>query len=155
MSESKKDFRYRGERTTESRHDRSSLHPIALYLSDLTVWCRFTSGSYNPSGRGQTGPLWWRVRRSGSVVGSIFLIGVAAWKKTRFLWWWSARLQSHLRLFGLSRAPSFYPMALLIVNSLGLATNFGLCTRSVQERAPDYLPRTRSCRLVSCWFRSG
>jgi len=38
------------------------------------------------------------------------------------------------------RAPSFYvAMALLIVNSLGLATNFGLCSTIVQERAPDYL----------------
>src|SRR5256885_372463 len=35
---------------------------------------------------------------------------------------------------------SFYVvMALLIVNSLGLATNFGLCSTIVQERAPDYL----------------
>jgi hypothetical protein len=30
-------------------------------------------------------------------------------------------------------------MALLIVNSLGLAMNFGLCSTIVQERAPDYL----------------
>src|SRR5438094_10610987 len=43
-------------------------------------------------------------------------------------------------VIGLSRAPSFYvAMALLIVNSLGLATNFGLCSTIVQERAPDYL----------------
>src|SRR5437868_15081094 len=40
----------------------------------------------------------------------------------------------------LSFGPSFYVvMALLIVNSLGLATNFGLCSTIVQERAPDYL----------------
>src|SRR5437762_373486 len=45
-----------------------------------------------------------------------------------------------LAVTGLSRAPSFYvAMALLIVNSLGLATNFGLCSTIVQERAPDYL----------------
>jgi MFS family permease len=41
---------------------------------------------------------------------------------------------------GLSFGPGFYTaMALLIVNSLGLATNFGLCSTIVQERAPDYL----------------
>jgi MFS family permease len=45
-----------------------------------------------------------------------------------------------LAVIGLSRAPSFYvAMALLIVNSLGMATNFGLCSTIVQERAPDYL----------------
>jgi hypothetical protein len=27
----------------------------------------------------------------------------------------------------------------MIINSLGLATNFGLCSTIVQERAPDYL----------------
>ena len=43
-------------------------------------------------------------------------------------------------VLGLSRAPSFYAaMALLIVNSLGMATNFGLASTIVQERAPDYL----------------
>src|SRR2546429_5753635 len=43
-------------------------------------------------------------------------------------------------VLGLSRAPSFYfATALLIVNSLGLATNFGLANTIVQERAPDYL----------------
>jgi MFS family permease len=30
-------------------------------------------------------------------------------------------------------------MAILIVNSLGLAMNFALCSTIVQERAPDYL----------------
>src|SRR5260370_38313105 len=43
-------------------------------------------------------------------------------------------------IFGMSRAPSFYiATALMIANSLGLATNFGLCRTIVQERAPDYL----------------
>jgi MFS family permease len=43
-------------------------------------------------------------------------------------------------IFGLSFGPSFYvAMALLIVNSLGLAMNFALCSTIVQERAPDYL----------------
>jgi len=45
-----------------------------------------------------------------------------------------------LVIISLSFAPSFYVvMGLLIVNSLGLATNFGLCSTIVQERAPDYL----------------
>jgi MFS family permease len=36
--------------------------------------------------------------------------------------------------------PSFYvATGLLILNSLGLATNFGLCSTIVQERAPDHL----------------
>jgi MFS family permease len=43
-------------------------------------------------------------------------------------------------VLGLSRAPTFYlATALLIVNSLGMATNFGLASTIVQERAPDYL----------------
>ena len=43
-------------------------------------------------------------------------------------------------IFGMSRAPSFYiATALMVLNSLGLATNFGLCSTIVQERAPDYL----------------
>src|SRR5438046_6132111 len=43
-------------------------------------------------------------------------------------------------IFSLSRAPSFYlATALLILNSLGLAMNFGLANTIVQERAPDYL----------------
>jgi MFS family permease len=45
-----------------------------------------------------------------------------------------------IAVFGLSRAPSFYvAMGLLVVNSLGMATNFGLASTIVQERAPDYL----------------
>ncbi len=43
-------------------------------------------------------------------------------------------------ILGLSFAPSFYvATGMLIMNSLGLATNFGLCSTIVQERAPDYL----------------
>jgi MFS family permease len=43
-------------------------------------------------------------------------------------------------IVGLSLGPSFYvATGLLVVNSLGLATNFGLCSTIVQERAPDYL----------------
>jgi MFS family permease len=43
-------------------------------------------------------------------------------------------------IFILSRGPSFYvATAVLILNSLGLAMNFGLANTIVQERAPDYL----------------
>src|SRR5437762_11483210 len=43
-------------------------------------------------------------------------------------------------VFGMSRAPTFYlATALMVINSLGLATNFGLASTIVQERAPDYL----------------
>jgi len=43
-------------------------------------------------------------------------------------------------VFILSRAPSFYfATGVLILNSLGLAMNFGLANTIVQERAPDYL----------------
>jgi len=43
-------------------------------------------------------------------------------------------------IVGISFGPTFYVvMALLIVNSLGLAMNFALCSTIVQERAPDYL----------------
>src|SRR6185437_4302383 len=43
-------------------------------------------------------------------------------------------------ILGLSLGPSFYvATALLVVNSLGLATNFGLASTIVQELAPDYL----------------
>jgi len=43
-------------------------------------------------------------------------------------------------IFTLSRGPSFYvATAVLILNSLGLAMNFGLANTIVQERAPDYL----------------
>ena len=43
-------------------------------------------------------------------------------------------------IIGLSLGLSFYvTTALLVINSLGLATNFGLASTIVQERAPDYL----------------
>src|SRR6266487_2180129 len=45
-----------------------------------------------------------------------------------------------IAIFGMSRAPTFYlATGLMIMNSLGLATNFGLASTIVQERAPDYL----------------
>src|SRR5947207_6899349 len=74
----------------------------------------------------------------GAVVGSIFLIGLPREKRVPLMMICATVVT--LAVTGLSRAPSFYvAMALLIVNSLGLATNFGLCSTIVQERAPDYL----------------
>jgi len=74
----------------------------------------------------------------GSVVGSLFLIGLPRDKRVPLMMINAAAVTG--AIFGLSRAPSFYiATALMIVNSLGLATNFGLCSTIVQERAPDYL----------------
>jgi MFS family permease len=74
----------------------------------------------------------------GSVVGSLFLIGFPREKRVPLMM--ICAIGITCAIFGLSRAPSFYLVTgLLIVNSLGLATNFGLCSTIVQERAPDYL----------------
>ena len=74
----------------------------------------------------------------GSLVGSIFLIGLPRDKRVPLMMINAVAISTVIA--GLSFAPSFYVvMALLIVNSLGLATNFGLCSTIVQERAPDYL----------------
>jgi MFS family permease len=74
----------------------------------------------------------------GSVVGSLFLIGLPRDKRVPLMMINAVAVTG--AIFGLSRAPSFYiATALMIVNSLGLATNFGLCSTIVQERAPDYL----------------
>src|SRR5437588_511213 len=74
----------------------------------------------------------------GSVVGSIFLIGLPREKRVPLMMMCAVAITC--AVLGLSRAPSFYfATALLIVNSLGLATNFGLASTIVQERAPDYL----------------
>src|SRR2546430_464201 len=74
----------------------------------------------------------------GSVVGSLFLIGLPRDKRIPLMMMCAAGVTG--AIFGLSRAPSFYmATALMIINSLGLATNFGLCSTIVQERAPDYL----------------
>jgi MFS family permease len=74
----------------------------------------------------------------GSLVGSIFLIGLPRAKRVPLMMINTVAISTVV--IGLSFAPSFYVvMALLIVNSLGLATNFGLCSTIVQERAPDYL----------------
>ena len=74
----------------------------------------------------------------GSLVGSLFLIGLPRAKRVPLMMVNAVAIS--IVIIGLSFGPSFYVvMALLIVNSLGLATNFGLCSTIVQERAPDYL----------------
>jgi MFS family permease len=74
----------------------------------------------------------------GSVIGAIFLISIPREKRVPFMMVNVGIVAC--AIFGLSRAPSFYlAMALLILNSLGLAMNFGLANTIVQERAPDYL----------------
>jgi MFS family permease len=74
----------------------------------------------------------------GSLIGSIFLIGLPRDKRVPLMMINAVAIS--MVILGLSFGPSFYTaMALLIVNSLGLATNFGLCSTIVQERAPDYL----------------
>src|SRR5213596_1310787 len=74
----------------------------------------------------------------GSVIGAIFLISIPRRKRVPFMM--LNVVIVGCAVFGLSRAPSFYvATALLILNSLGLAMNFGLANTIVQERAPDYL----------------
>jgi MFS family permease len=74
----------------------------------------------------------------GAVVGSLFLIRLPREKRIWLMM--ICAIAVTFVVIGLSRAPSFYvAMALLIVNSLGMATNFGLASTIVQERAPDYL----------------
>jgi MFS family permease len=74
----------------------------------------------------------------GSLVGSIFLIGLAREKRIPLMILCALGVTG--AILGLSLGPSFYmATALLVINSLGLATNFGLASTIVQERAPDYL----------------
>jgi MFS family permease len=74
----------------------------------------------------------------GSLVGSIFLIGLPRQKRVPLMM--GCTLGVTGAIIGLSRGPSFYlATGLLVLNSLGLATNFGLASTIVQERAPDYL----------------
>ncbi len=74
----------------------------------------------------------------GSVVGSLFLIGLPREKRVPFMMGCVTAVMG--AVLGLSFAPSFYlAMGLLVLNSLGLAMNFGLASTIVQERAPDYL----------------
>lgn len=74
----------------------------------------------------------------GSLVGSLFLIGLPRGKRIPLMM--VCATAAMCAVFGLSRAPPFHvATGLLIVNSLGMATNFGLASTIVQERAPDYL----------------
>lgn len=74
----------------------------------------------------------------GSLVGSIFLIGLSRDKRVPLMM--ACAIGVSGAIFGLSRGPSFnVATGLLVLNSLGLATNFGLASTIVQERAPDYL----------------
>jgi MFS family permease len=74
----------------------------------------------------------------GSLVGSIFLIGLPREKRVPLMM--ACALGVSGAIIGLSRGPSFYvATGMLVLNSLGLATNFGLASTIVQERAPDYL----------------
>jgi MFS family permease len=74
----------------------------------------------------------------GSVIGAIFLISIPHHKRVPFMMVNVGIVAC--AIFGLSRAPSFsFATGLLVLNSLGLAMNFGLANTIVQERAPDYL----------------
>src|SRR3954470_11843401 len=74
----------------------------------------------------------------GSLVGSIFLIGLAREKRVPLMILCTLGVVG--AIIGLSIGPSFYVApGLLVLNSLGLATTFGLASTIVQERAPDYL----------------
>jgi MFS family permease len=74
----------------------------------------------------------------GALAGSLFLIGLPRDKRVPTMM--TAAVAVTGAIFGLSRAPTFYvATALMIVNSLGMAMNFALCSTIVQERAPDYL----------------
>jgi MFS family permease len=74
----------------------------------------------------------------GSVIGAIFLISIPHRKRVPIMMVNVGVVGC--AIFSLSRAPSFYvATGLLILNSLGLAMNFGLANTIVQERAPDYL----------------
>ena len=74
----------------------------------------------------------------GSIVGSLFLISLPRGKRVPVMMMNAVVVTG--AIFGLSRAPTFFlATALMIINSLGLAMNFALCSTIVQERAPDYL----------------
>jgi MFS family permease len=74
----------------------------------------------------------------GSVIGAIFLISIPHRKRVPIMMVNVAVVAC--AVFILSRGPSFYiATGVFILNSLGLAMNFGLANTIVQERAPDYL----------------
>ena len=81
----------------------------------------------------------------GSLVGSIFLIGLAREKRVPLMILCALGVTG--AILGLSLGPTFYvATALLVVNSLGLATNFGLCSTIVQERSGSAIGCARSKR---------
>ena len=74
----------------------------------------------------------------GSIVGSLFLISLPRGQRVPVMI--GCAIAVTCAILGLSRAPSFFvATALMIINSLGLAMNFALCSTIVQERAPEYL----------------
>jgi MFS family permease len=74
----------------------------------------------------------------GSIVGSLFLISLPRGQRVPVMMINALAVTG--AIFALSRAPTFYfATAIMIVNSLGLAMNFALCSTIVQERAPEYL----------------
>jgi MFS family permease len=74
----------------------------------------------------------------GSIVGSLFLISLPRGQRVPVMM--INAIIVTCAIFGLSRAPTFYfATGIMILNSLGLAMNFALCSTIVQERAPDYL----------------
>ncbi len=67
----------------------------------------------------------------GSVVGSLFLIGLPREKRIPLMMMCVTGVTG--AIFGMSRAPTFYlATALMLINSLGLATNFGLASTIVR-----------------------
>src|SRR5256886_673590 len=86
----------------------------------------------------------------GALVGSIFLIGLPRDKRIPLMMGCAAAVV--VAMLGLSRGPSFLvATGLLIVDSLGLATNFGLCSTIVQERAPYFLLGFVSFLFIFCF----
>lgn len=74
----------------------------------------------------------------GSFVGSLFLLGMPRDRRVPVMM--GCIVAIVIAISGLALSPSFFvAMALLVLNSLGLAMNFGLASTIVQERAPDYL----------------
>lgn len=74
----------------------------------------------------------------GSFVGSLFLLGLPRSRRVPVMMGCVGAIV--IAISGLAFSPSFYlAMGLMVLNSLGLAMNFGLASTIVQERAPDYL----------------
>ncbi|MDQ2868865.1 MAG: MFS transporter [Verrucomicrobiota bacterium] len=74
----------------------------------------------------------------GSFVGSLFLLGLPRARRVPVMMGCVSAIV--VAICGLAFSPTFYlAMALMVLNSLGLAMNFGLASTIVQERAPDHL----------------